>query len=263
MLDLLLVFVLGHLITDFVLQTDKSCQGKASPVLKKRVFAILLHILIYCCVNFAILAIMGLISVPAAISVVVLTLAHGLVDLCKSCLKSKVKDLPLLLADQLLHMSAIGIVVWRLFPRELGAVTAAMISDMKLHKSVEHMLSDTHKVLLILSMLIVITVSANVLIRSILSSLNIRMTFRKDLPLEAQDDGVKTGRYIGGLERMLTVIALLAGSYEGIIALYAAKTAIRFKQASGNIDFEEYYILGTLISLFIGVISGITLKIIL
>lgn len=263
MLDLLFVFVLGHLITDFVLQTDKFCHRKSNQILKKRLIAILLHAIFYFCVNIAILAVMGLISRPVVISVVILSLAHGLVDLGKSGLKGKVKDLPLLLVDQLLHLSAIIIAVWRLFPAELGTVTTAMVSDMKLYNSVGRLLSDRHKVLLVLSILIVITVGANVLIRSILSSLNIRMSFRKDSPLVVQDDAVKTGRYIGGLERMLTVIALLAGSYEAIIALYAAKTAIRFKQASGNIEFEEYYILGTLISLFIGVLSGITLKIFL
>lgn len=32
MLDLLLVLVLGHLIADFIIQSDKSCQRKSSPI---------------------------------------------------------------------------------------------------------------------------------------------------------------------------------------------------------------------------------------
>lgn len=261
MLDLLLVLVLGHLVADFIFQSDNSCQRKFSPIFKKRVIANLSHVGIYTAINVVLLASMNLISLPNVIALGGLALAHGIVDFGKYFLNERVKDFYLLLADQVLHMLVILVAVSMLFHGELSKFAASVIAELKGFQSVASIINDTQRVLILLSMLIFVTAGANVLIRSILQSLNIKMTFRKDSDSATKRDAIKTGRYIGAIERILTVFALLAGSYESIIALYASKTAIRFKQVSD--DFQEYYILGTLISLLIGIASGVFLKIVL
>lgn len=66
-----------------------------------------------------------------------------------------------------------------------------------------------------------------------------------------------SGRYIGAVERILTIAAIMAGAYEAVAILYASKTAIRFGQIQESAEFRDYYILGTLISALSGVLCGI------
>jgi|GEM_PF-4023402 len=108
------------------------------------------------------------------------------------------------------------------------------------------------KVLLILCVLIVITSFANIFIRMALFS--IKTKFIQDTEL------VKIGRYIGIVERLLTVIGVIAGAYEALAALYASKTAIRFGQAREDPQFGEYYLLGTSLSALFGITAGMLLK---
>ena len=70
-----------------------------------------------------------------------------------------------------------------------------------------------------------------------------------------------TGRYIGALERILTVIAIIAGVYEAVAILFASKTAARFGQIQESQEFRDYYILGTLISVLFGILGGIFARI--
>lgn len=74
---------------------------------------------------------------------------------------------------------------------------------------------------------------------------------------------IKIGRYIGGAERLLTAAGVIAGAYEAIAALYAAKAAIRFKQAQSDPEFAEYFILGTSMSALFGILTGLALKLII
>lgn len=261
MLDLLIVLVLVHLLTDFVLQSSEFCEVKGAPTVGQRLRAHVKHLLVHLIVNFTLIAITGLISWPVIFALLVLTLAHGLLDLLKSYLNAKFRNMSLwlLIADQLLHLGSIFAVVWVLFPGEFKEVMAALATDFLHRQSVAHLLTGMQKAGLFLSLLIIVTFGGAVLVREILSALNIEMTFKQ----EPEEDDVKTGRYIGAIERILTVIAMIGGRYDAIIALYASKTAIRFKHTSGNTKFEEYYILGTMISVLLAITAGFLLKTIL
>ena len=263
MLDLLIVLVLGHLVTDFILQSDETCKAKCDPVIGGRLIAHFKHMGVYFAVNLALIAVTGNFSLPVLIALVPLALAHGILDFSKSYLSVHIPSVTLLLIDQAVHMGTILISVALLFPGTFRVVMLTLTEELLLNQSISQYLSIMQKAGIVLILLIFVTSGANVLIRAILTALNIKMSFRADGADSAKEDSVRTGRYIGAVERILTVVAMLAGSYEGIIALYASKTAIRFKHASGNPQFEEYYILGTLISLLIGITSGIMLKAIL
>ena len=113
-------------------------------------------------------------------------------------------------------------------------------------------LTMTQKGLLTLCILILITSFANIFIKISLSSTKLQiMTNEKEL---------KVGRYIGTVERILTVIAIIAGAYEAIAALYASKTAIRFGQTQNDPRFGEYFMLGTSISALFGILAGVLMK---
>ncbi len=67
------------------------------------------------------------------------------------------------------------------------------------------------------------------------------------------------GQTIGNIERLLLLVMVVAGSYEGLAFLIAAKGLIRAKEFQ-NRDFAEYFIIGTLASLLVALAVGIALK---
>lgn len=257
-MNLLILLLFGHLVSDFVFQLDKSCAEKLAPHLKTKLKAHLKHIAIYLGTSLALLALTGKLQYPVLLGLLVLTVAHGTIDWGKSVLVNRIKSLPLFIADQAIHLCTITLAVWLLEPG-LSTQFNFLAEQFLAQRTIAPLLSLPSKLFLTGSILILATSGGNVIIREILTSLNIPMSFNEN----SQEKDVKTGRYIGGVERILTIIALVAGSYEGIVALYASKTAIRFKHASASPEFEEYYILGTLQSALLGIICGILLKLIL
>jgi hypothetical protein len=72
-------------------------------------------------------------------------------------------------------------------------------------------------------------------------------------------DNNSVGKYIGILERILIAIFVLIGAYQGLVLLGAFKTLTRFKQFEDK-SFAEYYLIGTLFSILIGVTLGEIIK---
>ena len=67
------------------------------------------------------------------------------------------------------------------------------------------------------------------------------------------------GRTIGNIERLLMLILVVLGSYEGLALLVAAKGLIRAKELEER-DFAEYFIVGSLSSVAVALIVGIPLR---
>ena len=67
---------------------------------------------------------------------------------------------------------------------------------------------------------------------------------------------IRIGATIGVLERLLIVIFVLSGAVAAIGFVVAAKTLARFKQLDDR-DFAEYYLLGTLASVAVGLASAL------
>ena len=68
----------------------------------------------------------------------------------------------------------------------------------------------------------------------------------------------KAGRYIGILERYLTVIFFLLGQYTAIAFTLTAKSVARFKELE-DADFAEQYLIGTLVSQLLAILSVLIL----
>jgi hypothetical protein len=71
------------------------------------------------------------------------------------------------------------------------------------------------------------------------------------------------GRWIGMLERCIILACILAGRYEGVGILIAAKSILRFNDLKGEHSQKqtEYVLIGTLLSFVTGILSGILLKV--
>ncbi|WP_338453029.1 DUF3307 domain-containing protein [Niallia oryzisoli] len=77
-----------------------------------------------------------------------------------------------------------------------------------------------------------------------------------------EPDNDTSGRYIGYLERVLIAAFVVINAYPGLALLAAFKTLTRFKQLESK-SFAEYYLIGTLISMVIGVVIGGLIKMII
>jgi hypothetical protein len=65
----------------------------------------------------------------------------------------------------------------------------------------------------------------------------------------------KVGATIGVLERVIVCSLVLVGEYAAIGLVVAAKTIARFKQLEDR-QFAEYYLLGTLASVSVAILTG-------
>lgn len=234
-MTLLLIFILTHLLTDFVLQTDRL-------VARKRTgerLAMIHHGLIHLVVGVILLALCGQLIVLNMLSLVLLSLGHVLLDMGKQRLKMLVPgETVVFLFDQALHLSLIF-------------VLALLVQPIRWL-----LLSPIDRVLGILITIVFTLWSAGTLIGCLLEDLRLR----EIEPGLLQTSRPAIGRYIGYLERGLIVFFLLSGSVASLALLATFKTLARFRQLDDQ-AFAEYYLLGTLLSLSFGIAGSFMLRI--
>lgn len=93
--------------------------------------------------------------------------------------------------------------------------------------------------------------------RSILDDSETRINYIRTLNVEK--DIKNYGRYIGYLERSLYMILIAADAFEGIAFIIAIKAVARYKKFDDK-NFAEYHLIGSLLSIVIGIINGLILK---
>ena len=69
------------------------------------------------------------------------------------------------------------------------------------------------------------------------------------------------GKLIGYIERLLVITLVIVGAYPSIAFIIAAKSIARFKQLDDR-NWAEYFLLGTLASIFLGLMLGLLVKVI-
>lgn len=80
---------------------------------------------------------------------------------------------------------------------------------------------------------------------------------KKEQPISEGDR--RSGAVIGTLERMLTAVVFLLGSYGTIGVIFAAKTLTRYQRIIGEPEFSEYYLIGTLGSMLLSIFAVVFL----
>lgn len=74
-----------------------------------------------------------------------------------------------------------------------------------------------------------------------------------------EKDNNAVGKYIGILERFLIAVFIIIDAYQGLVLLGAFKTLTRFRQFEDK-SFAEKYLIGTLLSIVLGIIIGGCIK---
>lgn len=254
--------IIAHILGDFYLQWGSSCKNKILHSVKGK--DLWLHSLVIGILSW--IAIWDLRGWWLAACIMAL---HFLIDWFKSCMQLKCNifnvdksdssklvdgdnkryDLWIFVVDQIIHIAVIVV---------FANIWLRANNDWQqfgwLHEfAINHPLRMNTIVAMMLALK-----PANILVLLILGACKVRIT-----PTENDDHGnFHSGELIGWLERGLMLLFVVMSQYEAIGFLIAAKSILRFNEASSGSEKSEYVLTGTLLSLAIALALGIfTLKI--
>lgn len=252
--------IIAHIFGDFYLQLGSSCKNKVLYSVKGR--DLWLHSLIIGILSW--IAICDLRGWWLAACIMV---SHFLTDWAKSYIQVKWNifkiensgieklveginrryDLWVFLIDQILHISFIAVfaIIW-----------LKMNNDWQQFRWLQDCaISHPLRTNIIVAMLLALR-PANVLIILILGVCKVNIT-----PTDDEHSNFHSGELIGWLERGLMLLFVVMSQYEAVGFLIAAKSILRFNEASSGSEKSEYVLTGTLLSLAIALSLGLlTLK---
>jgi hypothetical protein len=231
MCKLLILQLLAHLVSDFYLQTEKSCKSKADNAFKSG------HLYIHALITFASAWLFSL-NVGYWWAALLIAALHLVIDGLKSICRNLKGAF---FYDQLLHVAVI--------------VTAVALFNNKGVISFPNWLPETKSLLWIVAFVFCLR-PANFFIQNIF----------KDAKISIPDSGKEqslpnAGRVIGNVERMLTLVFVMLGQYEAIGFLLAAKSLLRFRET--DTVKSEYVLVGTLLSFGIAILMGVAVKLLI
>jgi hypothetical protein len=229
---ILLRLFIAHIIADFFLQPAKWVENKK----RKRIKSIPL---IYHAVTHGLLAYLLVfdwknIGLPIAIMII-----HWLIDVFKVYQKS---NFFWFVFDQVLHLVSL-IVLWALFYGELNTVWEFIFS----------VFQNKHSLWLLIGYLFILNPTSIIIDIA-------TQKWQKDI--SKKDKGLtNAGKWIGMLERILTLTLILINQFAAIGFLIAAKSIFRFGDLTKNKEqkLTEYILIGTFLSFTITLLVGLLL----
>ena len=235
------ILISVHLLADFLFQSSAVLERKR----QKRKF-LFLHCFIYFVV-FEILFFILFQSGKAFLLGVIISILHFLINLIKNKLEKSFPQRRLQIwifsINQLIHF----------------ALLIGMNYIFNLENSVSNLYlklegyENFKTIILYISVFSIIFEPASVFIRKLFTSISPKTSPKENL------EELKAGNIIGKLERIIIAILLLNNQFGVIGFVLTAKSIARFKQME-NRDFAEKYLIGTLTSFLIVLISVLILK---
>jgi hypothetical protein len=242
-----LAIYLGHLVTDFVLQSDRMVAGKKCG----SVLAYLEHggVHFFATVLFGEFAVPGLWRNPAFYgSLAALTLVHLGIDWTKVRLVrcDKIGDgTASFFGDQVAHFATVTIAAWFIARPSAASLTA------KIHG----FQSGIEKPLLLLVVYVGVIFGGGYLVRFVTRPL---LKGNLEVIGESTNELQNAGMYIGWLERFLVLTSLVLQSPATVGLILTAKSIARYPELK-SVRFAEYFLIGTLLSMTLGIFGGLIL----
>lgn len=238
MIVFILKIVLAHLAGDFVFQSKKWIEDRNEKGYKSQ------YLYLHTAVHLLLLVVFFATELSAVFgSLLLIVILHFLIDLAKAYLErtSRFSSFGLFVTDQVLHMLVLALVVVLRFPE---------VSD--------YLIISTEKLLLYGIALLLVSSVSSVAMKLFFRKWN-RAFKKKTLEKESLKNA---GNIIGITERLLVVLFINIGFFEGIGYLLAAKSIFRFGDLTHAKDrkLTEYILSGTLISFTLAIIIGIGLR---
>lgn len=238
MLLFILKILLAHLVGDFVFQPRKWVEDRNKNGYKSK------YLYFHTAIHFLLLIVLFASELQEVFGYILLiVVSHFLIDLSKIYLEqtSRFSSLGLFICDQLLHLAILAAVVLLHFPKVSFLSVIAF-----------------EKLLLYAIALLLITSVSSVALKLFFQkwSESFKKKTRRNKSLK------NAGNIIGATERLLVVLFINIGFFEGIGYLLAAKSIFRFGDLTNAKDrkLTEYILSGTLISFAIAIIIGLGLR---
>ncbi|MEZ5063308.1 MAG: DUF3307 domain-containing protein [bacterium] len=225
----------GHALGDFVLQTRWMIERK------NRSAGLLAHVATVAGAHLAMLA--PWFGVTVALAIGAVAAAHLLVDIGKGLVSRRwpERDLEWFTIDQALHVAILWI-AWRWLAPRVDLTSSLMgIGDDGWFR-------------------FGVLVTAYAFNLNGMSAVVTHVLAR--LKLLPRESGPSAGRLIGVLERMFAVTLVYLGHWDALGFLVAAKSLARFRDLDER-RRAEYYLVGTLVSLFGATLTALILRAIL
>lgn len=248
-----LALLLGHLLADFVFQSD----GIVKKKLAGKWPGYLAHGLIHYCTS---LVLVGFLVKSSALSfktnavLLLLVVLHLFLDMAKIRLTATglVHDgTRIYLADQFFHILTVFFAAWILSP---GVTIGQILLPISALRSAET------KWLAVPIVYVAVVFGGGYLMRYL--TRNFSEGLKNNHSEKAAEQLQNAGLYIGWLERFLVMTALLLQSPATIALILTAKSIARYPEFKSE-RFAEYYLIGTLLSISIALLGGIILAIFL
>ena len=235
------ILISAHLLADFLFQTSAYSEKK-----RKMLKSLLLHCFIYFIV-FEIIFFILFQCEKAFILGLIISVLHFLINYTVNKLEKYFPKRRLQLLffslNQLIH---IVMIVGMYYILNLENLTNNLYTKLQTYE-------DFKIIVLYISVFSIILDPASVFIRKLFTSISSK-TYPK-----ANLEELKAGNIIGKLERIIIAILLLNNQFGVMGFVLTAKSIARFKQME-NKDFAEKYLIGTLTSFLIALISVLILK---
>lgn len=236
---LMLHFFIGHILADYYFQTSIMAKEKESSF--KYLF---LHCLIY--LLTMIVVILPIFNKQLLLWACLIAIIHFFIDFCKAFLQkyfefNSLQSALLYFFDQFLHVLTILFVVVCIVLMHINVAYFSFLVELTtiFHIDLTHVLSWVIILLLIIK-------PSSITIRKVLDHFDPKTT----------DDGVtNAGALIGIFERLLILFMLYAHQYAAIGFVLTAKSIARYNKIAEEPKFAEYYLLGTLLSSLLVIIS--------
>jgi len=242
-----LALYLAHLATDFVLQSDRMVgqkkKGDWAGYAKHGAVHFITAVL---SVGFASPVWLRTINCYGAI--IGLSIIHLLIDRCKFALaaSNRVSDSTrAFVLDQVLHSGTVLAAAWLIVRTPMNE----LISD------VASVQLEKYKILLLLVVYVGAVFGGGYLVRYLTKPLLHRTTGNVQ---QTTDQLANAGLYIGWLERFLVLTALMLHSPATVGLILTAKSIARYPEFK-SVRFAEYFLIGTLLSISIGILGGLLL----
>lgn len=230
--EIFIRLLLAHVLGDFLFQTQKWCDEKLRRGFRCKELYFHSGIIL-------ILSWIALWSWSAWWIAVIIGLSHLMIDSLK-----KKNGICSFVLDQLAHIICLSVIAYitsRLFENVISYCNALLKTNAILYALV----------------FLVNAKPSNILIKHLLDAYSVKSRYWGDTENNRNVE-IQSGKLIGNIERWLIIIFIICGQYDAIGFLIAAKSIIRYKE--GDTGKTEYVLAGTLISVFIAVLSGLLLK---
>jgi len=257
----LLLTILAHVIADFILQTDTIAEQKRN--MKKVGF--FKHWLILLLTTFFVIHVYSLKIV--IIFSVIISILHILIDFIKELGFNELKKVKKIekyfntlliygyFLDQLLHL-LILFVSWKIIPLKLNMVLKDIYLELLSPINIVELntIFPLDRSLFVVIVYLYITFGGAIFVK-----LFINCIFPKNDKEKEEQPSNNAGKNIGILERAIILTLIIYNSLQSVVIVFAAKSIARFGELK-NKGFAEYYLVGTLLSVLIGILGGLLLK---